>query len=84
MAECYIDDVLRGMSIQNAARDEVFCELQYWMLSRRSALTGCKIAVIDQAELYADIAEKYGLSPDEMVEATETCRARIITEANHG
>jgi hypothetical protein len=40
------------------------------------------IETIDQAEIYADIAEKYGLSPEEIQLAAEICEMNILSENN--
>jgi hypothetical protein len=69
--------------IEEAACDSLFRGAHEWLLLGRTCLLDTNmIETIDQAEIYADIAEKYGLSPEEIQLAAEICEMNILSENN--
>lgn len=73
------DLAFRRMVVHEASRDNQLRGAHEWLLlGKTDRLYDWRIYDIDSAELYADVADKYGLSPEEVQQAVEICEMNIL------
>lgn len=57
---------------------------EYLLLGKTMLVSEWFVNDVDAGELYADVAEHYGLTPDEMQQAVNICEDTIMEDAWYG